>query len=194
MIVDLFLVYQFIKRLSTPFKEWDAYKLGIIDAAGKQLIKRKDFTKRDQKDAFGIFDIMIVKLKRLLEKIPGGKTRIGSYAAALYLIKEHDLISRQGIDLTEDLSEHSLEEKLNQYIEYVKSTQDIDSLFESMFDVDEDAPANSVGGGNVAGLGVGSQGEPGLTPKAARKYKRKNQKTSMIRFKDSVGKKGIRSD
>ena len=129
MIVDLFLVYQFIKRLSTPFKEWDAYKLGIIDAAGKQLIKRKDFTKRDQKDAFGIFDIMIVKLKRLLEKIPGGKTRIGSYAAALYLIKEHDLISRQGIDLTEDLSEHSLEEKLNQYIEYVKSTQDIDSLF-----------------------------------------------------------------
>jgi len=58
MIVDLFLVFQFIKRLSTPFKEWDAYKLGIIDETGKQLIKRKDFTKRDQKNSFGIFDII----------------------------------------------------------------------------------------------------------------------------------------
>ena len=68
MIVDLFLVFNFIKRLSTPFNKWDAYKLGIIDENGNQLIKRKDFTKRDQKDAFGLFDIMIMKLKRLLEK------------------------------------------------------------------------------------------------------------------------------
>jgi hypothetical protein len=35
----------------------------------------------------------------------------------------------------------------------------------------EDAPANSVGGGNIAGLGVGPQGEPGI-----KKKKRKGQK------------------
>ena len=192
MIVDLFLVYQFIKRLSTPFKDWDAYKLGIIDETGKQLIKRKDFTKRNQKDAFGIFDIMITKLKRLLEKVPGGKTRIGSYAAALYLIKEQSEIEKQDIQLIEDLSESSLEEKLNQYIEYVqRSNEDIDQLFERAFE--EDAPANVVGGGNVAGLGVGPQGEPGITPKAARKYKRKNQEKALKRFKDSAGIKGITS-
>jgi hypothetical protein len=192
MIVDLFLVYQFIRRLSTPFKEWDAYKLGIIDETGKQLIKRKDFTKRDQKDAYGIFDIMITKLKRLLEKVPGGKTRIGSYAAALYLIKEQSEIEKQDIQLIEDLSESSLEEKLNQYIEYVqRSNEDIDQLFERAFE--EDAPANAVGGGNVAGLGVGAQGEPGITPKAARKYKRKNQEKALKRFKDSAGIKGITS-
>ncbi len=192
MIVDLFLVYQFIKRLSTPFKDWDAYKLGIIDETGKQLIKRKDFTKRDQKNAFGIFDIMITKLKRLLEKVPGGKTRIGSYAAALYLIKEQSEIEKQDIQLIEDLSESSLEEKLNQYIEYVqRSNEDIDQLFEKAFE--EDAPANVVGGGNVAGLGVGAQGEPGITPKAARKYKRKNQEKALKRFKDSAGIKGITS-
>ena len=34
MVIDLFLLYQFIKRLATPFKEWDAYELGIIDAKG----------------------------------------------------------------------------------------------------------------------------------------------------------------
>ncbi len=29
----------------------------------------------------------------------------------------------------------------------------------------EDAPVNAVGGGNIAGLGVGPQGEPGVNKK-----------------------------
>lgn len=37
-------------------------------------------------------------------------------------------------------------------------------------------PVNAVGGGNIAGLGVGPQGEPGLTKSQQRKYKRRNQK------------------
>lgn len=31
--------------------------------------------------------------------------------------------------------------------------------------IKEDAPTNAVGGGNVAGLGVGPQGEPGVPKK-----------------------------
>ena len=31
MVVDLFLVYQFVRRLATPFEKWEAYKEGIID-------------------------------------------------------------------------------------------------------------------------------------------------------------------
>lgn len=38
----------------------------------------------------------------------------------------------------------------------------------------EDAPVNAVGGGNIAGMGVGPKGEPGVSPKAMAKYKRKN--------------------
>ena len=175
MIVDLFLVFQFIKRLGTPFNEWPAFKLGIIDEKGNQLIKRSNFTKRDQKDAFGIFDIMIMKLKRLLEKVPGGSTRIGSYAAALYLIKEYSEIEAQG----EMLSEDQLEERLTHYMNYANKT-DIDSLFESI--VDEEAPANSAGSGNIAGIGVGPQGEPGVTSKAMPKKGGKILK----RFKDTI--------
>jgi hypothetical protein len=177
MIVDLFLVFQFIKRLGTPFKEWPAFELGIIDEKGNQLIKRADFTKRDQKDAFGIFDIMIMKLKRLLEKVPGGSSRIGSYAAALYLIKEHEEILSKG----EIITEEQLEEKLTHYMNYANKS-DMDSLFESL--IDEDAPANSAGSGNIAGIGVGPQGEPGVKPKAMAKYK-KNSKV-LKRFKDTI--------
>ena len=38
-VVDLFVVYQFIKRLATPFNKWDAYKTGVIDERGNILIK-----------------------------------------------------------------------------------------------------------------------------------------------------------
>ena len=31
--------------------------------------------------------------------------------------------------------------------------------------IQEDAPVNAVGGGQIAGVGVGSQGEPGITKK-----------------------------
>lgn len=38
--------------------------------------------------------------------------------------------------------------------------------------IDEDAPTVNAGGGNVAGLGVGPQGEPGVSTKAQRKHSR----------------------
>ena len=42
-------------------------------------------------------------------------------------------------------------------------------------DQQEDAPANAAGGGGVAGIGVGADGEPGIRPDAANKYKKKNK-------------------
>ena len=86
--VDLFVVYQFIRRLATPFNKWEAYKTGVIDDRGNIKVKPKD---RDQKQnqSFKVFDVMILKLKRILEKIPFGRTKLASYAAALYLIKEN---------------------------------------------------------------------------------------------------------
>lgn len=40
--------------------------------------------------------------------------------------------------------------------------------------IDEDAPANAVGGGNIAGIGVGANGEPPVRKGPMDKYKRKN--------------------
>lgn len=41
--------------------------------------------------------------------------------------------------------------------------------------MNEDGPANVVGSGNIAGVGVGPNGEPGMSAKAIRRYKRKNK-------------------
>ena len=40
-VADLVLVYQFLKRLTTPFNETPAFDLGIIDERGNR-IKSKD--------------------------------------------------------------------------------------------------------------------------------------------------------
>ena len=136
MIVDLFLVYNMVKRLATPFNEWEAYKLGIIDERGNLLKSRKDLRTIKERNAFGLYDLMILKLKRLVEKIPGGKTRLGSYAAALYLVKEGKLY-------TEDTSDKILEEGFMKHYTTL-SEDDINLRFEEI--------ANAAGGGNVAGL------------------------------------------
>jgi len=47
--------------------------------------------------------------------------------------------------------------------------------FVSQTQQNEDAPANSAGGGNIAGIGVGPAGEPGIHPKARQRYIDANQ-------------------
>lgn len=55
--------------------------------------------------------------------------------------------------------------------------------------IHEEAPANAVGGGNIAGTGVGPNGEPGVHPKAMSKYKRKNQAEAPSPILGSIGKR-----
>jgi hypothetical protein len=134
MIVDLFLVYQFIRRLATPFNKWDAFKQGIIDDKGNVLIKKKD---RDatQKKAFGVFDVMVTNIKKLLAKVPGGGSKLASYAAALFLIKEYNAFSDESI-LNEDLTDEQLEESLllfnDRYVNYIKENADVKALNEEI--------------------------------------------------------------
>ena len=88
--IDLAAIYMFLKRLVTPFEQWDAYKTGLIDKNGKVIVSKDDRTP-EQNRSFGYFDRLVANLKKLLGKIPGGKTRIASFAAALLLLREKNL-------------------------------------------------------------------------------------------------------
>ena len=84
----------------------------------------------------------------------------------------------------ETLTEEHLESKLNEYMSLVEDSQlSVDELFERAFE--EDAPANSAGGGNIAGIGVGPDGEPGLSVSQQKKNRKKNAPV-VKRFKDQV--------
>ena len=87
-IGNIYFVYQFIKKLVTPFEKTKAFELGIIDESGKIIKRRRDLLTMDEKEAYTLSETLICNIKKLMGKIPGGKSRIASYAAALYLIKE----------------------------------------------------------------------------------------------------------
>lgn len=86
-LVDTYIVYRIIRLLVTPFDETDAFKTGVIDANGKLLIDTSKMTDK-QADSYSLFNRLVFNIKRLIEKIPGGKTKIGTFAAALLLFKE----------------------------------------------------------------------------------------------------------
>ena len=46
--VDYFLVYRFIRALTTPFTETKAFELGIIDAEGNFLKKFKQLKTKEE--------------------------------------------------------------------------------------------------------------------------------------------------
>ena len=111
MIVDAILTYQFIKKLITPFNKMPAYALQLIDENGNFLKSRNNYTSQEKK-ALGLFDIMVINLKKLIAKVPFGKTRIATLAAAMMLLRSTPL--KEDV-MTDTL--FSLEEDFNKTLE-----------------------------------------------------------------------------
>ena len=97
--IDLFVTYRFIKLLVTPFEKTDAFKLGIIDKNGNRVVppkpqfgpwykKPKPLTTSEQKNAYTILHKLVFNIKKLFGKVPGLRTKLGTYAAALFLLKD----------------------------------------------------------------------------------------------------------
>ena len=87
--IDAFITFRFLKLLVTPFDKTEAFKLGIIDNRGKVLRRYKTLERIEERQAYTILHRLVFNIKKLIEKVPGGKSRLASYAAALFLIKEH---------------------------------------------------------------------------------------------------------
>ena len=162
--VDLFLVYQFIKRLSTPFEETKAYELGLIDEKGKRL---KKASTRDEKDAMTYYDRLIFNLKRLIAKA-GIQSKFVTFAAALFLLKEEQSGTKRDEEVTE--------KELMLFKEQNMST------IKNLVELTEDAPANAVGTGNIAGAGPGE--DPPVSMRVLRRHRNKNKQQA-----NTVGRK-----
>ena len=97
--IDLFVTYRFIKLLVTPFDKQDAFKLGIIDKEGNRIMpppsasgvkqnKPRPLETSEEKAAYTILHKLIFNIKKLFGKVPGLRTKLGTYAAALFLSKD----------------------------------------------------------------------------------------------------------
>lgn len=171
---NIYFVYQFLTKLVKPFKDTDAFKLGIIDDKGKVLKKRSTLKTKEEKDAYTLTDTMIFNLKKILGKVPGGRTKFASFAAALFLLKE-DLQYRHYHDLSflqEDFFKFMKikENEVNYLREQIETRKDyLNEIYQEEL---------SAGSGAIASIGVenpnmtGQAEPPGITH-AQKKKKRK---------------------
>lgn len=112
---DMIYTFRFIRMLVLDWKKWDAYKQGIIDEKGKR-IKSQELDTPERKAAYTPFIRLTANVKRLLGKVPGLGSGLGSFAAGLFLIKERyeltddslsKILSEFGIEPTDFLNEGS---------------------------------------------------------------------------------------
>ena len=94
---DLFYAFRFLKLLVTPWEKTGAFEQGIVDQNGKNLKRARDLTTDEEKSQYTVFHRLVFNIKRLLGKLPFGKTRLATYAAALFLIKEETGMSEAKI-------------------------------------------------------------------------------------------------
>lgn len=87
--VDYIYAYRVVKALYQDWKDTDAYELGLIDEKGEKL---KSPESTAEKAAYSPFMRMVFRIKKLIEKVPGGSSKLGSLAAAYMLLKEEEIM------------------------------------------------------------------------------------------------------
>ena len=139
-LINAFVIYQFIRLLIKPFDKTDAFKLGIIDKDGNYLKKQGDLKTGEEKKASNIFTRLVWNIKKILNKVPLVRSKLGTFATALYLIREQaEYIGADGDVIEEVLTE------------YFRSTNPaiVDEILSMDFDNDkyiiEDLELESVG-------------------------------------------------
>ena len=135
--IDLLITYRVIKMLVTPFEKTDDYKYGIIDKNGKVLRKNKTLTVAKEKDSYTILHRFVFNLKRLINLIPGGKSKLGTYAAALgLLLKEQKDIN--AVELEKVLYKHLRENDLIKLDDDLREDVEFDFLPKGRFIIIDD--------------------------------------------------------
>ena len=119
--IDLFVAYRFIRILTTPFEKSDAFKFGIIDNKGNRIKKENsskpavELTTSELKNSYTILHKLVFNIKKIFAKVPGVKTKVGTYAAALFLLKD---------TFKENFEDPRFIEKT--FLEYLKENYEID--------------------------------------------------------------------
>jgi len=142
---DTVYAFRFIRMLVLDWKDWDAYKMGIIDENGKRD-KSVKIDNLEKSSTWTPFIRLCANIKRLLSKVPGGGSRLGSFAAALFLIKEKtgmtdkeikQICEKVGIEPLDFLNENSewfvLEDKqLSHGVYRLRDSKVLNSTIEEM--------------------------------------------------------------
>lgn len=154
MSIDSIIALRMLYKLVTPFEKMAAFTLGVIDKEGN-FLKKVSSLPPEERNQISILDLVVINLKRILGKLPFGKTKLASYAAALWLAREHGKLQESTYAGTPYMIEQSFKKFYN----------------ELMALQEDGVPVNNSGSGDVYGT---RPGEVVVPKSASNKYKRKN--------------------
>ena len=160
--VDNVIAYRVLSMLVKPFKDTQAYKLGIIDDKGKVLKKGSELKTIKEKDAYTYLHRLVFNMKRIINRTPGGESKLKSMVTALFLIKEYYESGNRTTSLMEDRYKSLIEMDL-----YLMEEELVVEKY--IKDMEEDAPANATG------VGI-STDRPALRRRDVEKYQSLNKK------------------
>ena len=170
-LIDNIIAYRVLRMLITPFQDTEAYKLGIIDVHGKNLRKVSSLHTSQEKDAYNYLTRLVFNMKKIINRLPGGESRLKSLVAALWLVKEQYK--------NKDRSTAGLQEKFDSLMEMMDNRVSLveEEILVKKF-LDEDGAGGAGGGAggatggvaNVTGAGV-STNEPKIYKKDIKSYK-----------------------
>ena len=167
--LDAVVGIRLLKLLSTPIQKSKAFQLGIINNDGKKI---KNPSTTAERNAYTLLNRFVFKVQKALTRSSDQNSRrLLSFAAAMALLKEYEEHEDE-LDVGVLLELYMQDEKVQQQARLLESNVLSFSNF-----IDEE---NGVGGGAIAGVGIGPQGEPGVDPRMmpmARRKKKKNANT-----------------
>lgn len=170
-IVDNLIAFRVLYMLVTPFVDTEAYKLGIIDANGKNLRKSSTLKTSKEKDAYSYLNRLVFNMKRILGKLPGGDSSLKNIVAALFLVKEYNQSKERTTSLMEQRFMKVLE-KVNEGVVLVEEEIELKSFIKHLEEEDGGAPANNTSGAAV--------NEPKIDKKNIKKYQFMNRRKKVV--------------
>jgi hypothetical protein len=162
--VDNVIAFRVLSMLVKNFEDTQAFKLGLIDKKGKAL--RKPKTSAEQ-DAYSYLHKLVFNMKKIINRLPGGESKLKSMVTALFLIKEYYESNTRTTSLMEDRYKRLMEMDLSLVEEEI--------LVEKWKkEMEEDAPVNATGA-------AVSTDRPAIKSKDIKKYKSKYIDLKMYR-------------
>ena len=175
-IVDNLIAYRILKMLVTNFQDTEAFKLGIIDAKGKNIRKANTLQTSKERDAYTYLNRLVFNVKKIINRLPGGESKMKSLVAALWLVKEQYQSGSRSTAM--------LQEKFDNIMKLLDNRVSLveEEILVKKF-LDEDGAV-----ANVTGAAV-STNEPKIGTKEIKKYKAGQASTiaGMIRRPKPVG-------
>jgi hypothetical protein len=162
--------------LVTNFEDTEAFKLGIIDAKGKSIRKANTLQTSQERDAYTYLNRLVFNVKKIINRLPGGESKMKSLVAALWLVKEQYQSGNRSTAM--------LQEKFDNIMKILDNRVSLveEEIIVKKF-LDEDGAV-----ANVTGAAV-STDAPKIGPKEIKKYKAGQASTiaGMIRRPKPVG-------